>query len=160
MEPVPGESQAKKEMMEKNIAELLQLKEQVALKRRQLKAMGINDEPELKSKLIKYPDLQAKYKQAKAAKAAPASVPEPVPASVPSSVPANSPFIDPHAPKSKPIPIPAPVKEPVKEVQVPTPVPVKEQAPVPVPVQVQVQVQAPVPAPARPVRISHNGKWF
>jgi hypothetical protein len=71
MEPVPGESQAKKEMIEKNIMELLQLKEAVALKRRQLKAMGLNDEPELKSKLIKYPDLQAKYKQAKQAKLEP-----------------------------------------------------------------------------------------
>lgn len=154
MEPVPGESQAKKQTIEKGIAELLQLKEQVALKRRQLKALGLNDEPELKSKLIKYPDMQAKYKQAKAAKAAPE--PEPVPVPAPSSVPANSPFIDPHAPKSKPIPIPAPVKEPVKE----APVPVKEQAPTPTPTPVPVQVQAPVPAPARPVRISHNGKWF
>jgi hypothetical protein len=147
MEPVPGESQAKKEMMERNIAELLQLKEAVALKRRQLKAMGINDDPELKSKLIKYPDAQAKYKQAKQAKQT--AVPEDVivkPVAAP--VPANSPFIDPNAKTA-----PAPIKEQVK-VQAPAP------APVQAPVQVQTPVPAPVPAPVRPVRISHDGRWF
>jgi DNA-binding protein H-NS len=149
MEPVPGESNAKKEMIEKGIAEMLQLKEQVALKRRQLKALGINDEPELKSKLIKYPDLQAKYKQAKQAKTA-APVPEAKP--VAAQVPANSPFIDPNAPKSKPIPIPVPV-----QVQTPVPVQVQVQAPVPA---APAPVQAPVPAPARPMRISHDGRFF
>jgi DNA-binding protein H-NS len=150
MEPVPGESNAKKEMIEKGIAEMLQLKEQVALKRRQLKALGINDEPELKSKLIKYPDLQAKYKQAKQAKTA-APVPEASTVKpVAAQVPANSPFIDPNAPKSKPIPVPV-------QVQTPVPVQVQVQAPVPA---APAPVQAPVPAPARPMRISHDGRFF
>jgi DNA-binding protein H-NS len=154
MEPVPGESNAKKEMIEKGIAEMLQLKEQVALKRRQLKALGINDEPELKSKLIKYPDLQAKYKQAKQAKTA-APVPEASTVKpVAAQVPANSPFIDPNAPKSKPIPIPAPV-----QVQTPEPVQVQVQVQAPVPAA-PAPVQAPVPAPARPMRISHDGRFF
>ena len=150
MEPVPGESQAKKEMIEKNIMELLQLKEAVALKRRQLKAMGLNDEPELKSKLIKYPDLQAKYKQAKQAKQT--AVPEDVVKPVAAPVPANSPFIDPNA---KTAPAPAPAPAPIKEqVQAPTP------APAPTPVQAPSPAPAPVPAPVRPVRISHDGRWF
>jgi hypothetical protein len=154
MDQVPGESQAKKEMMERNIAELLQLKEQVALKRRQLKAMGLNDEPEMKLKLVKYPDLQAKYKQAKQAKTA-APVPEASTVKpVAAQVPANSPFIDPNAPKSKPIPIPAPV-----QVQTPEPAQAPVQAPVPAPAA-PAPVQAPVPAPARPMRISHDGRFF
>jgi DNA-binding protein H-NS len=154
MEPVPGESNAKKEMIEKGIAEMLQLKEQVALKRRQLKALGINDEPELKSKLIKYPDLQAKYKQAKQAKTA-APVPEASTVKpVAAQVPANSPFIDPNAPKSKPIPVPVQV-----QVQAPEPVQVQVQVQAPVPAA-PAPVQAPVPAPARPMRISHDGRFF
>ena len=138
MEPIPGESAAKREALEKNIQELLQLKEQVTLKRRQLKAMGINDEPELKSKLIKYPDLQAKYKQQKQAKAA-EPTPKPEPPTVKHVVPIDSPFIDPHAKAPKAPKAPEPVS-----VKAPEPVPVK----------------APVPAPPRPVRISHDGKWF
>ena len=152
MDPVPGESNAKKEMMEKNIAELLQLKEAVALTRRQLKAMGLDDEPEMKLKLVKYPDLQAKYKQAKQAKTA-APVPEALTVKpVAAQVPANSPFIDPNAPKSKPIPIPAPV-----QVQTPEPAPAPAREPVPA---APAPVQAPVPAPARPMRISHDGRFF
>ncbi len=158
MDQVPGEQQAKKEMIEKGIAEMLQLKEQVALKRRQLKAMGLNDEPELKLKLVKYPDLQAKYKQAKQAKTA-APVPEASTVKpVAAQIPANSPFIDPNAPKSKPIPVPVQVQVQVQTpVQAPVPAaPAPVQAPVPVPIQ----VQAPVPAPARPMRISHDGRFF
>lgn len=147
MEPVPGESAAKRELMEKGIRELLALKEQVAYKRRQLKAMGLNDEPELKSQLIKYPDAQAKYREKKAAKAA-APVKDPEPAKpVKASVPENSPFIDPHAPKSAPIPIP---------VKAPEPEPVKPAVNSPEPVKAPIHV----PEPARPIRIPHGGKWF
>ena len=171
MEPIPGESLAKRETIEKGIAELLQLKEQVAVKRRQLKALGINDDPELKSKLIKYPDLQAQYKQQKVAKAAakPAVV-EAAPPAAKQVVPADSPFIDPNA---KPIKTKAPEPEPVKvseEKPAPAPVasiPAPKPAPAPVPSK---PIDIPVPAPVQrhvqtnvvstPLRVRMDGRWL
>lgn len=157
MEAIPNEAQAKREALEKGVQELMMLKEQVSMKRRQLKVMGLMEEPEVYKKTVKYPDLQAKYKQKKEAKPdeaaptpAPASV---VPAPTPkASVPADSPFMDPKAPKKE-----APKQEPVKHqeaAQTPAPAPVAAAStPIPVPVKAaRVEV--------KPMRIGIDGRWL
>ena len=153
MEAIPNEAQAKREALEKGVQELMTLKEQVSMKRRQLKAMGLLEEPELFKQTIKYPDLQAKYKQqkeqkatAKPAEATPAPAPAPTPKA---SVPSDSPFIDPKAPKQE-----ATKQEPVKHQEAtprPAPAPAAS-TPIPVPVKAPVEV--------KPMRIGFDGKWL
>ena len=154
MEDIPGIDKAKREALAKGVQELIQLKEEVSKKRRQLKAMGLLEEPELFKQTIKYPDLQAKYKQQKEQKqtatkpAEQAQVPPPVPTQK-ASVPADSPFMDPKAPALAPKQE-APKQEPVKH-QEAAPVPAVS-APIPVPVKAAVEV--------KPIRIGIDGKWL
>ena len=161
-----------KEAIRKQVQEFMELKNQVTIKRRQLRALGVKDDPELSSMMIKYPDLQAQYKQQKVAKAAakpaaakPASTEPTVPAAK-QVVPADSPFIDPNA---KPVKTKAPEPEPVKvSEEKPAPVPVAPKpAPVPVPSK---PIDIPVPAPVQrrvqtnvvstPLRVAHDGRWL
>ena len=151
MEAIPNEAQAKREILAKGVQELIMLKEEVSRKRRQLKAMGLLEEPELFKQTIKYPDLQAKYKQQKEQKATAKPTEAPAPAPTPkASVPADSPFMDPKAPAPKKE---APKQEPVKHQEAaPTPAPVAS-TPIPIPVKA-------APVEVKPIRIGFDGKWF
>jgi hypothetical protein len=168
MKDIPNDK-PDKETIRKQVQEFMELKNQVTIKRRQLKALGVKDDPELSSMMIKYPDLQAQYKQ-KVAKAA--SKPAAVKADPPTTkqvVPVDSPFIDPNA---KPVKIIAPAPEPVKVQQdKPAPVPA---APAPTPALVPISskpIDIPVaPAPVQrrvqtnvvstPLRVAHDGRWL
>jgi hypothetical protein len=172
MKDIPNDK-PDKETIRKQVQEFMELKNQVTIKRRQLKALGVKDDPELSSMMIKYPDLQAQYKQQKVAKAA--SKPTAVKADTPTAkqvVPADSPFIDPHA---KPIKTKAPEPEPVKvseEKPAPAPVastPAPKPAPAPAPVPSK-PIDIPVPTPVQrhvqtnvvstPLRVRMDGRWL
>jgi hypothetical protein len=168
MKDIPNDK-PDKETIRKQVQEFMELKNQVTIKRRQLKALGVKDDPELSSMMIKYPDLQAQYKQQKVAKAA--SKPAAVKADTPTTkqvVPVDSPFIDPNA---KPVKIAAPAPEPVKvQEEKPAPVapaPASTPAPVPVPSKpIDIPVAAPVQRRVQtnvvstPLRVAHDGRWL
>jgi hypothetical protein len=152
-----------KETIRKQVQEFMELKNQVTIKRRQLKALGVKDDPELSSMMIKYPDLQAQYKQ-KVAKAA--SKPAAVKADPPTAkqvVPVDSPFIDPNAKpvkvqQDKPVPVPAAPAPAPAPAPTPAPVPISSK-PIDIPVAaVQRRVQTNVVS--TPLRVGFEGRWL
>ena len=163
MKDIPNDK-PDKETIRKQVQEFMELKNQVTIKRRQLKALGVKDDPELSSMMIKYPDLQAQYKQQKVAKAA--SKPAAVKADTPTAkqvVPVDSPFIDPNA---KPVKVQQDKPAPVPAAPAPAPAPVEPKSnpivskPIDIPVVAPVQRRVQTNVISTPLRVAHDGRWL
>lgn len=154
-----------KEHIKKQIQELMSLKEQVTVKRRQLNALGVKNDPELNAMLIKYPDLQPKYIAKKAAKQEAAKQEAAKQEAPKQIVPADSPFIDPNQ-KQQPIAkaVEEPKQDPVTTKPAPTPVeptkPVDIPKPKPTTAQTLTIAGRPSNIKAGPIRVGIDGKWF